>query len=517
MSSSDDRRQALQQLLGKKSLKAPQWLVADGLPPLLWETGESADIAGQLLDWLRRQAASLDCNVGADELSALAAGSLERLLHGVFDQWQSAGAPGKFKWILQSLALAPTAGSADRIGRWVRRLPTRSQFQKGSAGIETLSRMKGDAATAELAAIVASAKSPGLRRRIDELLDERAAERGLTTDDLLDRIIPTLGFGSDGRMPLDFGLRQFLGEIRPGPSLALLDADGSERKTLPKPNASDDPGLTVMATVAWSDAKATLKDLPKQQWRRLEHAMTTGRRWPAPLWRQSLLDHPVMRMLLQPVLWAAYRDNEPSPMLFRVAEDATLADIDDREWTLTDDCRIGVPHPAELDESTKKTWTSLFADYTIRPPFEQLDRVIFRPTAEERGATELVRYVGYTVQPIVLREQFARREWVDITATLPYGNFAHSREFPTWGTTVVIFHGGLWMGESAPPIFETVFLNRTPTRADMLTEDAGNRDIHESRLSLGAAPAIAFSEAVRDLDAIARSGQGRDERWLNRR
>jgi hypothetical protein len=76
-----------------------------------------------------------------------------------------------------------------------------------------------------------------------------------------------------------------------------------------------------------------------------------------------------------------------------VAEDHSLADVNDDAFTPPDSSRIGLAHPLLLGEALA-TWSELFADYEILQPFPQLGRPVHTLTADERAATHLDRLVG---------------------------------------------------------------------------------------------------------------------------
>jgi len=70
-----------------------------------------------------------------------------------------------------------------------------------------------------------------------------AAERGWSEAELGDRSIPTAGFGPDGLLHLSYGEREFLGRLTPELTIALTDADGRARKSLPAARKSEDGQL----------------------------------------------------------------------------------------------------------------------------------------------------------------------------------------------------------------------------------------------------------------------------------
>ncbi|MCP9969820.1 DUF4132 domain-containing protein [Actinomadura madurae] len=124
--------------------------------------------------------------------------------------------------------------------------------------------------------------------------------------------------------------------------------------------------------------------------KRLERAMVTGRSWTPEEFRAFFVEHPLMGHIARRLVWAA------GDAVFRVAEDGTLADVHDDEFTLPPDAAVTLPHPVLLDEKTVAAWASVFADYEILQPFEQLGRPVHVLADDERAGTRLARFEGRT-------------------------------------------------------------------------------------------------------------------------
>src|SRR5262249_11673780 len=96
------------------------------------------------------------------------------------------------------------------------------------------------------------------------------------------------------------------------------------------------------------------------------------------------------------LVWTADADGRAAAVPFRVAEDRTLADVDDNPVTLPDRALVGVAHPLDLATSLE-AWAGVLADYEILQPFPQLSREVLELTDEERSATALARFAGARV------------------------------------------------------------------------------------------------------------------------
>ncbi|MCP4918469.1 MAG: DUF4132 domain-containing protein [Proteobacteria bacterium] len=160
----------------------------------------------------------------------------------------------------------------------------------------------------------------------------------------------------------------------------VKNPDGTRRKALPKLSSKDDPAKAAAALASWKGLRADAKSQAKSVLYRLDRAMGGGRRWALADWRRDLADHRLVGHLVRRLVWLA--DNGA----FCLAEDGTLADVDDERFTPQSPTRLA--HPIDLDLSG---WREVFDDYEIIQPIAQLERPVFTPTADELGATELAR------------------------------------------------------------------------------------------------------------------------------
>jgi hypothetical protein len=190
---------------------------------------------------------------------------------------------------------------------------------------------------------------------------EVAEGLGLSTDELADRLVPDLGLDPDGSMTLDYGPRQFrVGfdeHLRP----FVRDASGKSLKNLPKPGAHDDDAVAPDAWKRFSALKKEVKAVAGDQINRLEQAMVDQRRWAADDFERFFVAHPFVWHVARRLVWATYDRHGVPGTAFRVAEDRTLATVDDEAFSLDDADRVGVAHPVALDVDLK-AWSEVFAD-----------------------------------------------------------------------------------------------------------------------------------------------------------
>ena len=322
--------------------------------------------------------------------------SVAEMAWGIFERWQSAGYPAKEAWVLDALALLGDDETVRRLAPLIRAWPGEAAHKRAVTALDVLSSIGTDVALMHLHGIAEKAKFAGLKTAARAKMDEVAEARGLTAEQLADRLVPDFGLDAHGSMVLDYGERRFHVGFDEQLKPVVADEDGSRRKLLPKPGAKDDPSLAPLAYARFAGLKKDVKTVAADQIRRLERAMVNGRRWTAEEQRALFVDHPLLRHLTSRLVWATFDADDRPTGSFRVAEDQTLADSGDDELTLAGDTMVGIAHPLHLGE-TLGAWPGVFADYEILQPFPQLGREVLALTAVERDARLLSRFAGATV------------------------------------------------------------------------------------------------------------------------
>ena len=322
--------------------------------------------------------------------------SLAEMGWGLLERWQDAGFPSKEAWVLEALGLVGDDETVRRLAPLIRTWPGDGGHARAVAALDVLSAIGTDVALMHLYAIAEKAKFKALKTKASEKIDEVADDLGLSTDQLADRLVPDFGLDDQGSMVLDYGPRRFTVAFDEQLKPIIADEDGSRRKVLPKPSARDDQDLAAASYAAFSGLKKDVKVVATDQIRRFERAMVLGRRWVAHEHRTFFIDHPLLWHLTRRLVWATFDSKGAVTGSFRVAEDRTLASVEDNEVAVADDATIGIAHPLHLGGHLEP-WSEVFADYEILQPFAQLGRDVWQLTPEERNARVLRRMDGLTI------------------------------------------------------------------------------------------------------------------------
>ena len=309
--------------------------------------------------------------------------------------------------------------------------------------------------SAEALQVIVSAASqhrlPRVRGFADLLTRAVAAERGWSEAELGDRSIPTAGFGPDGLLHLSYGEREFLGRLTPELTIALTDADGRARKSLPAARKSEDGELVAQTRRRLTFARKEVAAVLKVQGRRLYEAMCVGRSWPVPLWRELFADHPLARHLAARLVWMARRQDEgvgahepeaggqeTRAWTFRPTEDGQILSADDAVLELPPDAAVTLAHGTLLPETEVADWQEHLADYEVTPLFDQFSA---GAPQVEQGQRAIDDGAGRWVVARDLRKRAKARGYEPDSNIHWYTTFL--KDFPVAGLCSVIDFGGV--------------------------------------------------------------------------
>ena len=323
--------------------------------------------------------------------------SLADFAWDLFQAWLAADAPSKEGWAFTALAHLGDDECARRLTPLVRAWPGESQHARAVTGLDVLASIGTDVALMHLHGIAQKLKFKGLQEKAREKIQAVAEARGLTADELADRLVPDLGLDDAGTLVLDFGPRQFKVGFDESLKPTVVDGAGKVLTDLPKPGKSDDAAKGAEAVETWKALKKDAKAVAAGQVLRLEMVMCAQRRFGAEAFRAFFVDHPLMIHLVRRVLWGVY-EGEKLAHTFRVSEDRSLADEKDEAYELPANATVGLVYRLELSEALVKAWGQVFADYNILQPFDQLARAVYRPTDAEKAGNDLSRMKDVTVK-----------------------------------------------------------------------------------------------------------------------
>jgi hypothetical protein len=221
---------------------------------------------------------------------------------------------------------------------------------------------------------------PSVLAAAQAVLAEAATRRGMALADLSDELTPDFDLGRG--VQLQVGAQTYDVLLQGDLSLRLRTPSGKLVRSLP---ALADEGLRT----EWEAAAARLKTLSKgikavlqQQAPRLQSCLMLGRHWPLDTWRRLFLEHPLLRVVAQGLVWRV----EPAagqPFSLRIAEDLSLVDAQSDAVQLPAEGRIALWHPAQATEQERAQWRECLADYGLKALVEQVDAPADLPLASQ--------------------------------------------------------------------------------------------------------------------------------------
>lgn len=328
-----------------------------------------------------------------------------------------------------------------------------------------------------------------------------AERRGWTLAELADRTMPTAGFDENGVLELSYGPRSFSAHLQHDLSIELRNPDGKAIASLPAPRGGDDEEQAKAAKKALAAARKELKTITTLQTERLYEAMCTERDWAVADWATYLQPHPVVKHLLQGLVWLEKAEGGPN-RTFRLLDDGTLTDADDEPLTLRDGARVQLAHDGVLDAPAIAAWQRHLVDYEVKPPFQQLGKGTYALPADKARTTDVADFEGHLLEAFALRGRATKLGYTR-GSTEDGGWFrTYEKRFPTLGLTAEIEFTG-------NPLPET---NRTVALIALRFQRHG-ADAHGNAIPLGDVPKVLLSECYQDFRLCAAEGRGFAPDW----
>lgn len=379
-----------------------------------------------------------------------------------------------------------------------------SRAAQGKALIAMLAWIEHPSATQLMLSIGSRFRTKSFQEEATRQAEALAERKGWTLAELADRTIPSAGFDETGTLTLGYGPREFSAKLLPDFKVELFNPEGKKIASLPEPRQDDDAEQAKDAKKAYSAAKKEIKAIVDLQTDRLYEALCTERDWPFSDWRDYLARHPVVRHLVQRLVWAQV-DGDRVLQTFRPLDDGTLSDRDDNEITLADDARVRVAHDSLLSADEVVAWQQHLVDYEIKPLFQQLGKGTYQLPAERADKDEIRDFEGHLLEAFALRGRALKLGYTRGPAEDGGWFLVYEKRFPTLGLEATIE----FTGNPLPEENRTVAL----LSLSFSSTSSGANRWERGRLPLSKVPKVLLSECYNDLRLIAAEGTGYDADW----
>lgn len=465
----------------RRKLKIPSWAAAAVLPVLQRADGTSAT-ADEVDEEVARLAMSNPLEPHPLVPSAherWTRESLGELAWAVFEAWLAGGGDAKQQWALQAVGFFGDDEAARQLTALARAWPGKGYGKRAQWAIDALANIGSDVALANINLLAEKSRFPAFKDAAAWQIRNIAADRGMTPDELADRLVPKLDLEGGSAATLDYGTRTFQIQFDETLMPRLCDEDGKVHKNPPRPRKSDDEGLANAEISRFRVLKRAAKTAASLQITRMERTMRAQRPIDIAVFREHFVAHPWMTHLARRLVWCVAA--EPSET-FRIADDGTLADVTDELFHVPAGSAVTVAHPLHFADSVAADWEQLFADYELAQPFEQLGRPVFVLQDGEFDLTELFLFWGKTTDLPRLRGLEVRgwRRWMEDSEVS-----GMSRTVAPGVRAVLRFEPGWYPGDFAADVEEQTLQQIHIYAADEVT--------------LGDLSPVAFSELVHDI------------------
>jgi hypothetical protein len=412
-----------------------------------------------------------------------------------------AGSAAPSKGLLAIAAACCSERAAAPVSRYLKEYYG-TRAAQGKALIAMLAWIEHPTATQLMLSIGSRFRTKSFQEEATRQAEALAERKGWTLSQLADRTMPSAGFDETGELDLSYGIRKFTARLLPDFKIELFNPEGKKIAALPEPRQDDDAELAKESKKALSTAKKEIKSIVDLQSDRLYEAMCTGRDWSFADWHLYLNQHPIVRRLIQRLVWAQVHDGRVV-QLFRPLDDGTLTNVTDDAVTIEHAARIRVAHDSVVSAEQSSAWQQHLIDYEIQPLFQQFGKGQYALPDGQRDLDEIHDFKGHLLEAFALRGRALKLGYTRGQAEDGGVFVTYEKRFQTLGVNALIEFTGNGLPEE----------NRTVALLGLSFSKIGDAGWNRSKLQLSDVPAVLLSECYHDMRSIAAEGTGFDPDW----
>ena len=400
----------------------------------------------------------------------------------------------------------------------------------GNAAVYALSEMGTPEAVGHLAMLKVRVKFGTAQKEIDKAFNTAAEALSLPRDQIEEMAVPSYGLDSVGVRREAFADGEYVAELRVNGrdvDLHWSRADGKAQKSVPAKVKTDHKDELRELQGA---AKDIASMLPAQS-ERLDSMFLLEKRWPAGMWRERYLDHPLVGTLARRLIWTFTANGSTRAGAW--SGDA-IVDTLDRTFDVPNDTTVELWHPIGQPVEDVLAWRQWFETHEIRQPFKQAHREVYLLTDAERNTeTYSNRFAAHVLRQHQYNALCAARGWKNKLRLMVDDTYPPaSRELPHWGLRAEYWVEGAGTEYGTDTNESGVFLHVVTDQVRFYGIDAaqnrahaggggytsaaagpGTRDVNEP-LPLDEIPALVLSEILRDVDLfVGVASVGNDPTW----
>ena len=234
--------------------------------------------------------------------------------------------------------------------------------------------------------------------------------------------------------------------------------------------------------------------------------MVQQRRWPATDWNDLFLKHPLMIPFGVRLIWGEYNKSGSLVATFRALEDQTLTDNTDNAVVLSDDYKVGILHPLELDEQARKDWLVHLADYEIQSPFPQLERPVVTVKPNQTSLKFYSDRSGTEINAMTFKGRAERLGWRRGSVCDAGCITSYTKSFTSAGVDAFILLEGMFVGidmYSDMKLGDMFFVRAGSVEIGSYAYDEPESSTDPRLIEFGQVPPVVFSEVMGNMQRIA--------------
>jgi Domain of unknown function (DUF4132) len=379
-----------------------------------------------------------------------------------------------------------------------------------------------DAAYA-LARLRRATRDKSVAKLVDAALEGAGAKVGLGLDDMQDLATPDYGVGPDGTRTEMLGTHAVTLTVVSSRKATLTSLDTSDPKArrkrgVPKAAFADENAKALAEELV--EAAADIALLLPEARARLQSSWRRERCWRLADWRERFLDNGLVATLTRRLVWRFETAGEALEGIPR-AEGTIQLSNGDIVALPGPETRVRLWHPLTERPAAVMAWRERLKACGIRQPLAQAWRASYVVTdAERETRTYSNRFAGHILHQPPLIAILRKRGW-SAASRVAYHEKSDAKPnrllLPAFGVAAEFWFSGLGApsqpGDYGAPNYEYVTTDRLVFHA----LDATSGAVADAPLPLDQVPAMAFSEAMCDLEtAIDATSVAADRFWTDR-
>ena len=120
-------------------------------------------------------------------------------------------------------------------------------------------------------------------------------------------------------------------------------------------------------------------------------------------WQRDYRDHPLMRRLIERVVWQGLDGDGNVVSAFRPTAEGELTDAEDNDVDLSSFTTLRIAHGATMEDAEAEVWATHLKDYEVKPLFTQFGRSLMRVEGKQAEETSITDRKGWVTETFKLR------------------------------------------------------------------------------------------------------------------